>query len=303
MKLSPVDLNLLVALDALLQESTMGRAAALLGISKPAMSHAIARLRAQTGDPIVVRAGQKWVLSDRVQAMAPRVRTLVADAFAALSAGGIGLDLGKERQFRIHTTDHVLSLLGVDLGHAVAREAPRSTLRFLPLLDDEAGALRDDVDLAIGAFHDMPDDLRQQRLFREPYACVVRKGHPKVRGKLTLATFVELEHVVVAPRGRPGGVVDTALRKRKLQRRVVQTLPFFGVAFEIVAESDCVATVSQRLADKHAERYGLATFEPPLTIAPCTVAQVWHARVDADPGHVWLRKLIARVAHATARDR
>jgi DNA-binding transcriptional LysR family regulator len=301
MKLSPIDLNLLVALDAVLQEGSMGRAAALLGISKPAMSHAMARLRAQIGDPIVVRAGQRWVLSDRAQALAPTVRGLVADAFSALAPGGGAVDLGKERQYRVHTTDHVLSLLGVELARALAREAPRASIRFLPLLDEEAGALREDVDLAIGAFHEMPDDLRQQRLFREPYACVVRKGHPKVRGKLTLPTFVELDHVVIAPRGRPGGLVDTALRKRKLRRRVVQTLPFFAVAFELVAESDCVATVSERLAKKHAERYGLQALEPPLALPPCTVAQVWHARVDADAGHTWLRKLIARIAHAAAR--
>jgi DNA-binding transcriptional LysR family regulator len=225
----------------------------------------------------------------------------VSDAFSALAPGAGGVDLGKERQFRVHTTDHLLSLIGVELARAVAREAPGATLRFLHLLDEEAGALREDVDLAIGAFHEMPDDLRQQRLFREPYACVVRKGHPEVRGKLTLPVFVGLEHVVVAPRGRTTGVVDAALRKRKLRRRVVLTLPYLGSALELCSESDYVATVPERLARKYADRYGLVVHEPPLAIPACVVAQLWHARVDADPGHAWLRKLIARIAHAAAR--
>jgi DNA-binding transcriptional LysR family regulator len=301
MKLSPVDLNLLVALDAVLQEASMSRAAALLGISKPAMSHAMARLRAQMGDPILVRAGQSWVVSERAQALAPKVRSMVADALSVLAPGSKLTDLDKERELRIHTTDHVLSLLGVQLGDAVAREAPAAKLRFLPLQDMEAGALRDDVDLAIGAFHGLPDDVRQQRLFREPYACVVRQRHPKVRGKLSLATYVALDHVMVTPRGRGTGVVDAALRKRKLTRRVVRTFPFVASALEVVAESDCVATISERIAHKYADRYGLAVFDVPIVVPPCIVTQVWHARVDTDPTHVWLRKLIAKIGHAAAR--
>src|SRR5688500_5856557 len=228
MKLSPIDLNLLVALDAVLAEASLGRAAARLGISRPAMSHAMARLRAQTGDPILVRSGQHWALSQRAQAIAPRVHALVADALSTLSPCGGATNLDREREFRIHTTDQVLSILGIELGRAVAREAPNASLRFFPLQDEEATALRDDVDLAIGKFQELPVDLRQQRLFRDGYACVVRKGHPTVQAKLTMTTFLALDHVLCAPSGRPTGIVDTALRKRRLRRRVVRVLPFLA---------------------------------------------------------------------------
>src|SRR5436190_2864128 len=214
MKLSPIDLNLLVALDAVLAEASLGRAATRLGISRPAMSHAMARLRAQTGDPILVRSGQKWTLSQRAQALAPRVQTLVADALSALSPGAIATNLDREREFRIHTTDQVLALFGIALGRAVAKEAPRASLRFFPLQDEEASALREDVDLAIGKFQELPVDLRQQRLFRDGHACIVRKGHPLVKGKLTMSTFLALDHVLCASGGRTSGIVDAGRRKR-----------------------------------------------------------------------------------------
>src|SRR5260221_2311221 len=105
MKLSPVDLNLLVALDAVLEEQSLRRAAARLGISKPAMSHAMARVRAQTGDPILVRAGQKWILTPRAHALAPRVRAIVAEAVSTLAPGDLSHDAEKDRVFRIHTVD------------------------------------------------------------------------------------------------------------------------------------------------------------------------------------------------------
>jgi DNA-binding transcriptional LysR family regulator len=290
-----IDLNLLPLLDAILATESVGKAAEAIGLSKPAVSHALARIRARVGDPILVRAGQRWVLTQRARALAPRVHAALHEARLVLSAERTFDPRQLRREFRIHATDQALSLLGLGLGHAVSDAAPWVGLRFLPLEADEAHALRTDVDLALGVFHDLPPELRIQKLFDDHFVCVVRVGHPKVKGKLTLDTFLALRHVVLAPRGRAGSVVDTALAERGLTRRAVRWVPYAASALEFAAESDCVATLSARVARKAAARFRLQVLEPPLPLPPCGTSQVWHERLDSDPGHAWLRRLVAQV--------
>lgn len=296
MKLAKIDLNLLPLLDAILSTESVGKAAGVVGLSKPAASHALSRIREQIGDPILVRAGQRWLLTERATALAPRVRAALTEARSVLSADRAFDPRELRREFRIHATDQMLSLLGLALGHAVTAAAPNVGLRFLSLEADEAHALRTEVDLALGVFHDLPPELRVQRLFDDRFACVVREGHPKVRGKLTLDTYLALRHVVVAPRGRPGSVVDDALAERGYARRAVRWVPYSTSALEFVAESDCIATLSARLARRLAARYRVEVLPPPLPLPPCAGAQVWHSRLDADPAHGWLRRLVAKTA-------
>jgi DNA-binding transcriptional LysR family regulator len=296
MKLPKVDLNLLPLLDAVLSTESVGRAAAAVGLSKPAASHALSRIREQLADPILVRAGQRWVLTERAVALAPRVRAALAEARSVLSADRAFDPKELRREFRIHATDQMLSLLGLSFGHAVTRAAPHVGLRFLALESDEASALRGEVDLALGVFHDLAPELRVQKLFDDRFACVARVGHPKVKGKLSLETYLSLRHVVIAPRGRPGSVVDDALAEQGHVRRAVRWVPYSVTALEFVAASDCIATLSERLARRHAERYGLQVLAPPIALPPCAGAQVWHSRLDADPAHAWMRRLVAKTA-------
>lgn len=298
--LDKVDLNLLPVLDAILSSQSVGKAAAQVGLSKPATSHALARIRTQLGDPILVRAGQTWVLTERAAALAPRVRAALVEARSVLSSDRSFDPRDLVREFRIHATDQMLSLLGLSLGHAVTVAAPSVGLRFLPLEADEAHALRTDVDLALGVFHDLPPELRTQKVFDDEFACVVRAGHPKARGKLSLETYLGLRHVVVAPRGRPGSVVDTALAERGLVRRAARWVPYSLAALEFAAASDCIATVSDRLARRWADRLALQVLPPPIPLPPCAASQVWHARLDSDPAHVWLRRLVVATAQAHA---
>ena len=291
-----LDLNLLTVLDAVLRTRSVTRAAERVGLSKPALSHALARLRTQLGDPILVRAGQRWVLTPRAELLADEVAPLVEQARRVLARSQGFEARTLEREFRIHATDHAVSLLGVPLGRVVGRDAPGVTLRFLPILPDDVSALRGDVDLALGVFAGLPPELRKVKLFEDRFACVVRRGHPRVTGKLSLDTYCELHHVLVAPRGKAGSKVDDLLRERGRSRRVTRCLPYFVAALHCVAESDCVATLSWRLAAIHADRFGLQVLKPPLAIPPYVVDQVWHPRVDADPGHVWLRRTLAAVA-------
>lgn len=297
-KFDKLDLNLLPLLDAILVHESVGKAAADVGLSKPAASHALARIRAQLGDPILVRAGQRWVLTQRAAAMAPRVHALVTEARQLLSADRPFQAKELRREFRVHATDQMLSLVGLRLGHAVSREAPHVGLRFLPLEDDEAAALRTDVELSLGVFHDLPPELRTQTLFDDRFVCVARAKHTKIRGKLTLDAFMAALHVAVAPRGRPGSVVDSTLAALGLARRALRWVPYSGNAIEFVAESDCIATISERLARRAQRRYELQLLAPPFALPPCSGTQVWHSRFDSDPAHVWLRRLVFSTARA-----
>lgn len=297
MKHSPVDLNLLGVLDAILQTASVTRAAEQVGLSKPAMSHALARLRTQIGDPVLVRAGKDWRLSERALAMRERVHELAEGARGVLDREQVFDPKTSTREFTIHLTDHMLALMGTGIGHLVSEEAPHVSLRFLPILADDASPLRSgQVDVALGVFPDLPPEFRTQSLFQERFACVVRKGHPRVKSSMTLKCFVEMKHVLVAPRGRGGSVVDDALAEKKLSRRVTRFVPYFVVALDLVASSDCVVTISERLAHAYADRFKLQVLRPPLALPTYTICQVWHPRIDADPAHRWLRQRIARVA-------
>jgi DNA-binding transcriptional LysR family regulator len=297
MKVSPIDLNLLAVLDAILQTESVGRAAEQVGITKPAMSHALSRLREQMGDPVLVRSGQDWHLSERALAMRDRVREVAEGARLALTKEQSFDPLRSTKEFRVHATDHMLALLGTGLGAALAKEAPSCALRFLPIQVDDASPLRNgDVDLALGVFSDLPPEFLTQALFRETFAWVVRKGHPRVRGKVNLKCYLAMNHVLVAPRGRSGSTVDAALAERGLSRKVTRFVPYFVVALDLVSRTDCAVTISERLANAYADRFGLQVLKPPIALPPYSIQQLWHPRLDADPSHRWFRKLVAQVA-------
>ena len=303
MKLDKIDLNLLTMLDAIVRTQSVSRAAALVGLSKPAASHALARLRNQLGDPILVRAGQKHILSDHARAIAPRVAAALADARSVLSSDKPFDARTLRREFRVLATDQVLSLVGLAVGHEVTKLAPDVALRFLPLEIDLSGALRDQADLAIGVMRDLPAELSRQRLFEDRFAVVARRGHPVIDGAITMKQYLAHDHVAIAPRGSPGSVVDAALSALDLRRRAVRWVPYYVTALELVAGSDCLATMSQRLAKRHAERFELQVLEPPFALPVGAVVQAWHPRVDAEPGHAWLRGVIADAARKMTRGR
>ncbi|HVY40663.1 MAG TPA: LysR family transcriptional regulator [Polyangia bacterium] len=296
-----LDLNLLIVFDAIARTRSVTRAGRLLGLSKAAMSRALGRLRAALHDPVLVRSGAEWTLSARALELADRVRELKAQAERVLGPPQPFRPATSSREFRLHATDHVVSLLGAAICRAVGRAAPGVAVRFLPILPDDVPALRDGVDLAIGVFPDLPGDFRTQLLFEDAFACVVRAGHPDVGRRLTLETYLSLKHVLIAPRGRPGGVVDTALAQRGFSRHVSRYLPYYLAGLELIAQADCVLTMSQRLARRHQRRFGLRVLQPPIELPGYKITQVWHPRLDSDPAHAWFRQQVATAAR-TLRD-
>lgn len=301
--MEPSDLALLATLDALLQEGSVTRAARRVGLSTPAMSHALARIRERLGDPIMVRAGRGMVLTPRAEALKARVHAVVEEARQTLEPERPFVPAEVARAFVVHASDYVLDVLGVALDRILREEAPRVALRFVPNTPEDPARLRDGAaDLAVGIYGDLPQEMRSRQLITDRLVCAVRRDHPGVGKRLSLAQFLRLPHIQIAPRGKPGGYLDDVLRERGLTRQVARAVPFFLTALELTAQTDYVLTVSERIARRSAPSLGLRLLEPPLELQPHALSLVWHPRFDGDAGHRFLRDVFLRAARAAAGD-
>src|SRR6201996_8294713 len=227
------DLNLLIALDALLADGSVAGAARRLGLSASAMSRTLTRLREATGDPLLVRAGRQMVLTPHAEALRQRTQNAVHEARAVLGPGTTELDFSTlQRTFTIRSSDGFVEAFGASLIAAAAAVAPRVCLRFAPKLEKTAAYLRDgSADLEIGVLSEMGPEVRVQTLFRDRFIGVVREGHPLLgEGEVTPERYAACGHVVVSRQGRPAGPVDEALAALGLARTVVAVVPGFRAA-------------------------------------------------------------------------
>jgi DNA-binding transcriptional LysR family regulator len=267
------------------------------------MSHALARIRERLGDPLLVRAGRDMVLTPRAEALRPRVRSAVAQASQALEPERPFSPAELARPFVIHASDYVLTILGVELDAIVRAEAPKVTLRFVPNTADDAAVLREGgADLSIGIYGELPPEMKTRVLLTDRFVVVVRDEHPTVKKRLGLEQYLALDHVQVAPRGKPGGYVDDVLAERGLARRVARAVPFFLAALRLTAATDHALTVSERVARLVGPSLGLRILDPPIALEPYALKVIWHPRFDGDPGHEWLRDALQRAARAGAGD-
>lgn len=180
--MDPADLSLIATLDALLQEVSVTKAARRMGLSTPAMSHALGRIRERLGDPLLVRAGRGMVLTPRAEALRPRVRSLVAEAAQTFEAERPFSAGQLRRSFLVHATDHVVTVIGTELDRALAAEAPGVVLRFVPNVAEDAAVLRDGTaDLAVGIYNTLPPEVRTRQLLTDRFVCVVREGDADLR--------------------------------------------------------------------------------------------------------------------------
>lgn len=295
-----VDLNLLPALDALLAEGSVAGAARRLGLSESAMSRTLARLRAATGDQLLVRAGRGMAPTPRADELRGRARELAHEARALLRPALAQLDIAvSERSFAIRANEGFVEAFAAHLVAAVAAAAPRAQLRFAPKPDKDVRPLREGlVDLEIGVLGETGPEVRIQALYRDRFVGVVRDGHPLLREEVTPARYAAHGHVVASRRGRAHGPVDEALAALGLARSVVAVVPGFPAALAIARASDLVALAPVSFFKAVQERYaeptavGLRSFPLPVTTQEITVSQMWHPRLDADPAHRWLRGVV-----------
>lgn len=298
------DFGLLVALDALLQEGSVTAAARRVGLSTPAMSHALARIRERFGDPILVRSGRGMLLTPRAEALKPKVHAVVTQARATFEPERPFAPGELSRTFTVHASDYVLTILGLAVDRILREEAPGVSLRFVPNGPDDAEMLRDrGSDLAVGIYGDLPQEMRSRQLLTDRFVCVVRGAHPALGRRLTLERYVGLPHIQVAPRGRPGGYIDDVLRARGLERSVARAVPYFVTALQLAAETDYVLTISERIARRYAEVLPIEVREVPLELRPYALSLLWHPRVDADEGHRFVRDVFVRAAQEAAGER
>lgn len=302
-QMEPSDLGLLVTLDALLQEGSVTRAARRVGLSTPAMSHALARIRERLGDELLVRAGRGMVLTPRAEGLKARVHAVVKEARLTLEPERPFLPAELNKGYFVLASDYVLTILGLEVDRILREEAPLSTLRFVPNGPDDAIQLRDGgADLAIGIYGDLPQEMRSRVLLTDRFVVVVREDHPGVGKRLSLEQFVRLQHLQIAPRGRPGGYLDDVLRERGLTRHVARAVPYFLPGLYVTSKTDYVLTVSERVARQMAPSLGLRILEPPVELQPYALSLVWHPRFDGDPGHRFVREAFIRAAKASAAD-
>lgn len=282
----PLDMNLLVTLDALLSEGSVVGAAQRLNLSAPAMSRQLARIRHLLGDPVLVRAGRGLVPTPRAEALRERLHGLVAEAEALVRGDEIDL-LRLERTFVIRANDGFVGTFGAALASLAAQEAPLVRLRFAHQDKEDVEALREGrIDADVGVIGAMGPEIRLQALFHDRFVGVVRPGHP-LAGEVTPERFAAFPHVSVSRRGRFSGPIDVALAALGLKRFVAIAVANFNDALAIVRTSDHVAAVPARLTEP--ARAGLYSFDLPVKTDALAVSLAWHPRFDADPAHRWLR--------------
>jgi DNA-binding transcriptional LysR family regulator len=287
------DLNLLFALDVLLAEGSVARAARRLRLSPSAMSRTLARLREATGDPLLVRAGRGLVATPRAEDLRRRIGPVVQDAEALLRPT-IGLDLPSlDKVFTLRTNEGFVEEFGPRLVARVGAEAPRVRLRFAPNAAKDVASLRDAaIDLDIGVAGETGPEMRIQALFRDRFIGAVRSGHP-LKSQITPERYAGGRHISVSRSGRERGPIDDALATLGLQRNVGCMVSGFSAALAMARASDLIASVPER--HTAGARAGMQSFALPVPTVEVTISMLWHPRLDADPAQRWLRDCVREI--------
>jgi DNA-binding transcriptional LysR family regulator len=297
------DLNLLPIFIALMEERSVTRAAARLGMTQPALSNALARLRAMLQDQLFVRERYGIQPTEIALELAP----VIAEALAKLDDAVLGQQdfdpAMAERSLTIAPNGYVEYVLVPAIAARLAAMAPGVTLRLVPYGNDlsETGVTSGTTALVLGRIVDPPDNLVVQHLMDESFACIVRADHPQVGDTISREQFERLKHVNVMPPGRLRAGLFQALAQQHLKRDVaVSVTNFFAVA-EMVAATDYCATLPALICDRLRHDPRLRILPAPVDLGTFPVEMAWHVRYRHDPAHRWLRATIAEVTAGLRR--
>jgi DNA-binding transcriptional LysR family regulator len=291
------DMNLLIALDALLEEGSVVGAARRMHLSPAAMSRTLTRIREALGDPVLVRAGRGLVPTPRALALQAQVRRLVEQATEVFQARD-AVDMSTlARCFNVRSNDVFFGAFGGQLVDALRRHAPDSSLRFAPEGEGDDDALREGrIDLHVTSRRNFGPEIKVQRLLTTRFVALVREDHPIFDAPITPQTFIRYDHVSVSRRGRPHGPIDLALERLGLSRRVTLTTPNFHSAIFSTASSDRIVSLPETVLWGLRELgLRMRPFVIPLAFDPVQVVQAWHPRFDKDPAHRWLRQTVKEI--------
>jgi DNA-binding transcriptional LysR family regulator len=297
MELARLDLNLLLVFHHLLREKRVSAVATVLGMSQPAVSSALGRLRASLGDALFLRTQGGMVPTPYALQLAEPVATALDGLQQALQVRASFDPATSERRFTLAMTDVGEMYFLPVLMDALAQSAPSVTLKVVAVTSASLGEdmATGRTDLALGLLPQLQAGFFQQALFRQPYVCLMREGHPLAQSEeLTLPDFAAASHVRVIAAGTGHGRVDEALERQGLQRRIRLTVPHYVALGDVLSHSDLIATVPERFAQRVTRPFALTTRALPLAVDGSGIHQFWHARLHKDPGHQWLRMLVAQ---------
>ncbi|MBW1761132.1 MAG: LysR family transcriptional regulator [Deltaproteobacteria bacterium] len=292
-RLSGLNLNALVALDALLSERNVTRAARRVGITQPAMSQSLARLRELFGDPLLARKGRTMILTPRAEAMLLPLSDALLSVERALQLG-MGFDAATStRIFKIALTDLSVTMVLPSLLRLTGKRAPGVRVQAEPLssarLSDQLSS--GEIDLVIAVYLTSAGGLRTETLLVDDYVCLVRRGHALARRKrVCIDDYQAHRHVAYTPVGFVPRPMSEAVPGVASATGIRASVPYLLALPDVVRGTDLVATVPRRLLSAPIDFDGLVTLEAPPELPPVVHSQWWHPRFDSDPAHQWLRE-------------
>jgi DNA-binding transcriptional LysR family regulator len=297
MDIRAVDLNLLKAFDALTTERVVTRAAGRIGLSQPAMSHALSRLRSLFADDLFVRTPTGMEPTARAREIAPLVAAAIQHIETALNLG-LGFDPAKSTGiFTAGMAEYAEVALVGRLAEAFARQAARATLRLTPLTGIDAVEQLDRgvIDVAIAHLGTVPPHIESILLLRDPFVVVARRGHPIAGQTLSIEGYAALNHILVSPRGDTSGALDRILVDFGLRRRIALLVATYLALPVALAASDLVATVPSRTARQIAATAEIEIMPLPIDFST-TVSMAWHRRAASEPAQAWFRSQLIDAA-------
>ncbi|MCJ1885168.1 LysR family transcriptional regulator [Pseudomonas sp. LA21] len=294
-----IDLNLLVILDALLDERHVSRAAERLAMTQPAVSHALGRLRDLLDDPLLVRAGNQMQLTRRAFELAGPLREILGGV-RRLVLGDDFDPASAELELRLGMSDYGAWVVLPALLPILRREAPGLHLdvRQASRLGMAEQVARGELDGALGVFPMLPEGLRVQRLFEERFVCLCAIETLAGRQRMELDDYLAAPHLRVALQQSPAEEIDSHLEKLGRRRKVAATVPHFSVAPGLLAGTDMVLTIAERMLPDDLAAHGLASFDPPMQLARFDFVHIWSEASEEEPARRWLR---GKLAQATGR--
>ncbi|KJK25976.1 LysR family transcriptional regulator [Burkholderiaceae bacterium 16] len=294
MELREIDLNLLVVFNELLRLRRVSAVAEALGISQPAISNALNRLRKLLGDELFLRTSKGMVPTPFAENLAEPIGYALGAIHNTLNAQSAFEPASSTRNFTIAMTDIGEIYFLPDLMKRLSKVAPGvtiSTVRNHTVnLHEEMESGR--VDLAIGFMPDLKAGFFQRRLFRQRYVCIFRKGHPLAREGMTIGSFSNAEHVAIVAAGTGHSMVDEVIQRAGVPRQVRLRVPHFVAVGHILQTTDMIAVVPEAYAERTLKPFGLETAACPVKIPDIVINVLWHARNNREPASQWLRQLV-----------
>ena len=298
MNLAGFDLNLLLVFDAVMRERHVTRAGERIGMSQPAVSNALNRLRHLLKDDVFLRGSDGMRPTYRALELAGPVRDALQNLETALDSSPFDPKTAR-RSFAVGTNDYALPTLMPELAARLEKEAPGITIRLVSSAGQTFDMLdMQSIDVGISAFSTIPERFGSAELIDDRYVLIMRKLHPLAQGDLSLADYAGARHLLVSPRGDSRGFVDDALDERGLERQIAMTVTSFSSAPGLLAASDLILAMPERIAKSVAPIYGL-TMRPapfPGPKAYSSAILVWHRRLADHPAHLWFRQVLQDLA-------